>query len=241
MKGQFGKLQFFLFVLPLILFLGFFYYGFNQGIIFQLPENMKQVAITGFGNDLLTVIGIPQDWHYFPGLVYVLFIPFLFIVVVTYGFLSELQIFTYTGNTINIILSLLVAFSTIPFGIFVKAVAAILATMGLYGAGAFGVLYVLGVGWVVLQRMEKWGYTPKGHSDYRGLKLHSRYRVLVNFLQDVADMNISDAAFVNDITNHLNTAETDWTNDRHEKAVRELEGFVRIAYRRAGNKPRRVW
>lgn len=239
MKGQFGLVQFLIFVLPLILFIGFFYYGFTKGVNFELPANMKQVAITGLGSDILTVIGIPLDWQFFPGIVYVLFIPYLFITIITYGFLAELRIFTYTNNSINVVLALLVGFSTIPFGIFVKAVAAILATMGLYGSLAFGGMFILGVAWVFMQRMETWGYLGGGQGTYRGLKLHSRYSVLVDFLQDLAGMNISQVPLVNDIATELTAAQSDWSGGHHEEAVRRLEGFARRAYRTATNKPRR--
>lgn len=240
MKGQL-RIQFLLFILPLILFFLFFYYGFNNGIDFQIPSNLQQIKITGLGSDFLTVIGIPADWQFFPALMYVLIVPFLLITIVTFGFLQELNIFQSLDGTTNLIIALLVAFSTIPFGIFVKAVAAILATMGLYGALAFGVLYILGVGWVVFQKLGLWGYIPKD-STYKSLTEHSRYVMLRNWAEEVAGRNYGDKV-VKDIAEELKKVDDEWhkpDGTGRDRAMKELEGLVRrLARRQHINRPPR--
>ena len=91
-KGQFGRLQFFLFVIPLLAFVFFFYYGYSNGTTYQVPDNLKTVPIGGITSVILDLIGIPKDWHFFPALLYLLFIPYVAVVIIIYGFLCEIKI-----------------------------------------------------------------------------------------------------------------------------------------------------
>jgi hypothetical protein len=131
--------------------------GFVQDYTYNVPQNMRAGGeITGLPKSILSVIGIPSDWHYFPAIFYLFLVPFLGIFAIVFGFLRELKIFTNTRH-IDWVLALVIAISIIPFGIFVRVVNALFSIMGMYSVIAFAALFFIGVTFITLTRLGSWG------------------------------------------------------------------------------------
>ncbi|MBI2547568.1 MAG: hypothetical protein HYW23_03930 [Candidatus Aenigmarchaeota archaeon] len=181
----------------------------------QLPEPLQQ---------LLTGLNVPLEWQYIPAIFYLFAVPFFSIMIITYGFLSQLNIFQF-NNFINWILAFFMTFLTLPFNLFVRIVYAMLAAMGMYGVFAFGALFVLGVGWIFLRQLgpDRWGYTNAG--TYQGLRLEDRYNRMRTWLIHARTQNHAHAN-VGEITTALTEADNNWAGNHREAAVHRLSAAV---------------
>jgi hypothetical protein len=106
---------------------------------------------TWFSVDALAkFLGVPADWLVIPRVIYYVIVPFLVAVTVTYGILTELNIFrSYRGNKINIILSVAMSFLLLPSGILSLVVSYFYAFNTFVGLIGFGILFFVGtVLWV---------------------------------------------------------------------------------------------
>ncbi|MBI2547569.1 MAG: hypothetical protein HYW23_03935 [Candidatus Aenigmarchaeota archaeon] len=180
---------------------------------YTVPDTMRSGEFSNF----LTSIGIPSDWNYLPAIIYLGAVPFLGIYLIVAAFMQEIQIFRNI-TWINWILPAIIAISTIPLGVFVQAVYVMFATLGSYSVGAFGVLYVLGVGFIVLNRAHVWGTGAPG---YRGMKLENAYNYYKKWLIDVNGNNTGKASL--NIPDALADADKKIRADSLDKAVEILE------------------
>ena len=99
---------------------------------------------------LATFLGVPADWLVIPRVIYYVIVPFIVAVTVTYGILTELNIFRrYGANKINILLSVAMAFLLLPSGILTTIVTYFYAANTFIGLLGFGILFLFGtVMWV---------------------------------------------------------------------------------------------
>jgi hypothetical protein len=128
----FGLIVLFLVVLP------FFVKIPEEAII---PKTWKLTKLPEFMVRGMTYLGFPRDWGYVPAFIYLVIIPFAAILAIVWGFLNQLRIF---DKKVVRVLSLLIAFSTIPVGIFSKMVYFYFAISGFIGISAFVAVFVLG-------------------------------------------------------------------------------------------------
>ncbi|MFH8120219.1 MAG: hypothetical protein QXS37_05445 [Candidatus Aenigmatarchaeota archaeon] len=101
-----------------------------------------------------TTIGIPSNWLTYEKFIWYALLPITGIWLIIYGFLSEIKIFSDTR--INAVLSLVIAFSTIPMGVFVIIVAVMFGLMGMYATLAFFTLFILGVFYLSGAKIRGW-------------------------------------------------------------------------------------
>lgn len=101
-----------------------------------------------------TTIGIPSNWLTYEKFIWYALLPITGMWLIIYGFLSEIKIFSDTK--INAVLSLVIAFSTIPMGVFVIIVAVMFGLMGMYATLAFFVLFILGVFYLSGAKIRGW-------------------------------------------------------------------------------------
>ncbi len=159
---------------------------------YTLPSNFKRTPITGVYATLLKTIGAPDNWLWIPGIIYLFFVPLLGITVIAYGFLDAMQIFP--NINVNLILALVIAFATIPFGVFTKFVMFLFALMGVYSTGAFAFLFFFGVLYVIISRMTTWGFlTGSGRTGtlQHATTMQSLYSNQREWLEETIRLNIN--------------------------------------------------
>lgn len=135
--------------LPLLLFALFALLAFN----FLLPNVYAQLSIGGFPSTtnfrpwVEFIVGnnqFPDSWLVFPNIVYYLILPFIAIVAVVYGIISDLRIFRYT-RWVRGVIAVAMAGMTLPSGWLISAVLAFYAFNAEFAALAFGVVFFIGV------------------------------------------------------------------------------------------------
>jgi len=94
-------------------------------------------AICGF----FTTLGFPECWLQTSTFIWYAFIPVTAIWMIIFGFLDRIRIFK---GSINAVLAFLIAFSTIPLGVFVLIVSFMFGIMGIYSVGLFMGLFFVG-------------------------------------------------------------------------------------------------
>jgi len=86
----------------------------------------------------------PDSWLIFPNVVYYLILPFIAIVAVVYGIISDLRIFRHSRWTRSVI-SVAMAGMTLPSGALIQAVYNMYSFNAAFAAIAFGVVFFIGV------------------------------------------------------------------------------------------------
>jgi hypothetical protein len=107
-----------------------------------IPENWKLAKLPDFFVKGMVYLGLPKEWGYVPAFIYLVLLPFTAIFAVTWGFLRQLGIFE---EKVIRVLSLLIAFSTIPLGILTKVVYFYLGISGFLAISTFVVTFMLGL------------------------------------------------------------------------------------------------
>jgi len=113
----------------------------------QIASNYPQFPFqTWFSPEALaTFLGVPQEWLGVPQVIYYVFIPFIVAFTVTYGILTELQIFRRFGAyKINIVLAFAMAFLLLPSGVLTIIVTYFYAANTFIGLIGFGLLFLIG-------------------------------------------------------------------------------------------------
>jgi hypothetical protein len=130
-------------VIPFLAFLLFASPAFAQ-----FASNFPQFPFgTWYSVDALaTFLGVPSDWLAIPKVIYFVIVPFIVAITVTYGILTELNIFrtSLAKNKINIILSISLAFLLLPSGTLAYIVNYFYAAGEAIGLIAFGALFIVG-------------------------------------------------------------------------------------------------
>lgn len=94
-------------------------------------------AVCGLG----TAIGFPEEWLNTKTFLWYSIIPILGMWLIIYGFLDRIRIFR---SAISGLLAFLIAFSTVPLGIFVIIVSILFSIMGIYSVVLFFTLFIIG-------------------------------------------------------------------------------------------------
>lgn len=119
----------------------------------QLGSNFPQFPFqTLYSPEALAAfLGVPAQWLVVPQVIYYVIVPFIVAVTVTYGILTELNIFrnSRAAGKVNIILSVAMAFLLLPSGILTTIVSYFYAANVFIGLVGFGVLFLFGtIMWV---------------------------------------------------------------------------------------------
>jgi len=95
---------------------------------------------------LATFLGIPSEWLAIPKVIYFVIVPFIVAVSVTYGILTELNIFrmSLARRKIYIVLSISLSFLLLPSGALAYIVNYFYAFGTALGLVVFGALFILG-------------------------------------------------------------------------------------------------
>jgi hypothetical protein len=149
---------------------------------FSLPPSWRATKIPAPFDSILRTIGVPDQWLWTPGFIYLFVVPLVGILLIVYGFLDAMQIFNVN---VNFLLALVIAFATIPFGILTKTVIYMFALMGTYSTGAFTFLFIFGVAYVVINRMTGWF----GKTEASTMKKDITYEYLKEYIEDVIENN----------------------------------------------------
>jgi FtsZ-binding cell division protein ZapB len=122
-------------------------FPFFSSLIFAQANYPQFPFQTWFSPEALArFIGVPADWLVVPRVIYYVIVPFLVAVTVTYGILTELNIFRrYGANKINAILAVAMAFLLLPSGILTTIVTYFYAANTFIGLVGFGILFLFGV------------------------------------------------------------------------------------------------
>jgi len=86
----------------------------------------------------------PNEWLVFPNIIYYLILPFVAIVAVVYGIISDLRIFRYT-KWVRGVIAVAMAGMTLPSGWLIQAVLYLYSFNAAFAALAFGVVFFIGV------------------------------------------------------------------------------------------------
>jgi len=86
----------------------------------------------------------PDSWLAFPNIIYYLILPFVAIVAVVYGIISDLRIFRRT-RWVRGVIAVAMAGMTLPSGWLISAVLALYSFDAAFAAIAFGVVFFIGV------------------------------------------------------------------------------------------------
>jgi flagellar biosynthesis chaperone FliJ len=107
----------------------------------QFPE-----GVCAFGQ----AIGFPQGWLAPDTFIWYGIIPIMGVWLTIYGFMDKIKIF---NGAITAGLSFVIAFSTIPLGLFVVMVVALYQLMGIYATVGLAILFLVGVFFEVRNRV----------------------------------------------------------------------------------------
>jgi hypothetical protein len=108
-----------------------------------VPDNYKIWRLPGPAVQVITMMGLPAEWGYVPAIIYLFILPFAAIYTLFWAFLTSLRLFQQPN--VNRILSLIVAFLTIPIGWFTRMVWALFAFMGAWSVAVFAAVFIAGI------------------------------------------------------------------------------------------------
>jgi hypothetical protein len=114
-------------------------WGFPQNDAYKFPREVCQV---------LTMLTLQEEIAcYMPEIIFLVILPFAAIFAISYGFLAQLKIFKGVPNESGLyrLLAFIMAFSTIPMGIFMILVAFWFSFMGVFSVAIFAAMFIAGV------------------------------------------------------------------------------------------------
>lgn len=150
-----------------------------------LPEVYAQFPIGGAGGQTNLrpwvdfIVGNntwPDSWMAFPNIVYYLILPYLAIVAVIYGIMSDIRIFK--SQNVRIFLSVSMAAMTLPSGVLISWVLTLYSFNAFFAAIAFGVVFFIGIIFWAIGRFFFLGFGIKG--EYQAAKAAAKTLGSVN-------------------------------------------------------------
>ncbi len=119
--------------------------------------------------NLEQLLHIPSDYSTMPNLLYFVILPFLGTFAIIWGILTNLNVFK--NYRVNILLSLIFAFSLLYYGVLLAITHYLFAFGGIFGVIAFFVLFFALSSLYTAKRIgEDYISTQKIFEDYKGLK-----------------------------------------------------------------------
>jgi hypothetical protein len=110
-----------------------------------IPENFKIAPLPSYASQILTMLGLPQEWMYVPAIIYLFILPFAAIYTLVWAFLQSLGIFTNVPSSVNRVLAFIIAFITIPIGWFIKLVWILFSFIGAWSVVIFAATFIVGI------------------------------------------------------------------------------------------------
>jgi hypothetical protein len=107
-----------------------------------VPDSFKYWPLPGPAADALQLIGLPREWGYVPAIIYLFILPFAAVYALAWAFINMLGILPQAN--VNRILALIIAFLTIPLGLFTKMVWALFGFMGIWSLLIFAAMFIGG-------------------------------------------------------------------------------------------------
>jgi len=111
--------------------------------LWPIPDSFKYIYLGKGVGVILQAIGLPAEWAYVPAILYLLILPFAAIYTLVWGFLTSLGIFPQPN--VNKVLALIIAFLTLPMGLFTKMVWILFSFMGAWSVAIFAAVFILGI------------------------------------------------------------------------------------------------
>jgi len=113
----------------------------------EFPEHVCNFA---------TALGFPTGWLRPDTFIWYAFLPLLGVTMVVYGFLTVINIFGRNRPGFYFLLAFLIAFSTIPMGLFVVFVSVIFAFIGTWSIIIFALMFGIGIVYYFVARTRSW-------------------------------------------------------------------------------------
>jgi len=137
----------------------------NKKIFFTLSLVLLLPILVSAQN-LEQILHIPSDYSTMPNLLYFVILPFLGTFAIIWGILTNINIFK--NYRVNILLSLIFAFSLLYYGVLLAITHYLFAIGGIFGVVAFFVLFfVLSGGYTFRRTREEWGESKKINEKYK--------------------------------------------------------------------------
>lgn len=185
-------------------------------ILFLLPTVVyaKSLKDNPIGKAFIW-LGFPENWLEGNSILYYGFIPFLGIWMIVYGFLALIRIFG-DNKALYTILSFIIAFSTIPLGMFVMLVGMIFSVMGVFSVVIFAVLFFVGGGLVFWRQF--YGFS-RGFSEVNLLRKRfneadEKQAAVKEAISKILKMSVTDGVILS-LTkpNNEDSYPPDWKNN----------------------------
>ncbi len=142
-------------------------YVFAQAVFPVKSPSDWEDALFGWIRWILeNVFGLPSEWTVFPEFLYYFILPLLGIMVIVYGFLNNMKIFD--NDRLNIILAVIIGLAALISNIFMGFVKLIFGLLGPISVGAFGLLFLGGLGYISKKKRAEWGTKSAVLSTYHG-------------------------------------------------------------------------
>jgi hypothetical protein len=103
--------------------------------------------------DFAARMGFPKGWLSSEKFIWYAFLPLMGVWLIIYGFLDRIKIFK---GSISAVLAFVMAFSTIPLGVFIVLVATLFSIMGTYATFMFVALFIIGTIFFFRARVKGW-------------------------------------------------------------------------------------
>lgn len=133
--------------LNLIVLVMFFFILISQSVFAQY-NFFQYNGVQGLVGFILGNPNVPSDWLQLPNFIYFIVFPFIAIVAIIYGILSEIRIFH--SQNVRTILAIVMAAISLPSGALIAFVYYLFAFSAWVAVGTFGVLFIVGTllwGW----------------------------------------------------------------------------------------------
>lgn len=230
--GVGGKIPWFMVIFAATIILLFVvpqYVGYPAYI--EVPENFKMYPLPKYASQFLEMLGLPSDWMYIPAIIYLFILPFAGIYTLVWAFLSIIKIFEGLPKNVNVVLSFIITFLTIPVGWFVKIVWVVFSFLGIWSVVIFGATFILtvlfkGYGVVEKERYEamgrRWRAEARRHLENALTEIKNRYAAgainELNAAKNFAGFHSDYYTQLNAAVNNLNQA-----TPNYEEAKRAIE------------------
>jgi len=182
---------------------------------------LAQVDAEDIRNIVSSIIGVESDWLTFPAVIYNVIVPFIAFFAVTLGLLRELRIYRNQPN-IEMVLAFIIAFSTLPLGVFAFVVTWSLLAMGFFAYGIFIFLFFVGGYFFTRNRLS--GYRGEGDpaKAYKSSLEHIT-KELTRIGQDKANLGIDRAGLIQKVDTGVIKTRTQKEKMGYQKKLSDLD------------------
>ncbi len=122
----------------------------------QIIEGEAECEFPTHVCDFATALGFPTGWLRPDTFIWYAFLPLLGVTMVVYGLLTVINIFGRNRPGFYFLLAFLIAFSTIPMGLFVVFVSLIFSFIGTWSMLIFVALFIGGTIYFFIARTKSW-------------------------------------------------------------------------------------